>query len=71
MEVYMKIRDLEIVQSMAERLRKKLAKDICPDDCGGCPFDDYECPKTLASYIVNAIEEIAAEREKALEIKTG
>jgi hypothetical protein len=61
----MKDRDLRIVQNMAERLKRKLSKDICPDDCGGCPFDNYECPKTLASYIVNSIEGIVAAQKKA------
>lgn len=61
----MKNRDLRIVQNMAERLKRKLTRDICPDDCGGCPFDSNECPKTLASYINNTIEEIIATQKKA------
>jgi hypothetical protein len=61
----MKNRDLRIAQNMAEKLRNKLSKDICPDDCGGCPFDSNECPKTLASYIINTIEEIADTQKKA------
>jgi hypothetical protein len=65
MEVVMKKRDLKIAQNMAEKLRRKLSKDICPDDCGGCPFDSNECPKTLASYIINTIEEIVAAQMKA------
>ncbi|MDR2410909.1 MAG: hypothetical protein LBE13_22745 [Bacteroidales bacterium] len=61
----MKKRDLRIAQNMAERLKGKLSRDICPDDCGGCPFDSNECPKTLAAYIINTIEEIVVAQKKA------